>query len=268
MKQILKQMKYILLLILFCTSFAKAQDIKLKIVDLDSKKEIENVLIYSQNKLIKTKPDGTINLNQIDSISVVKENYEDLKLGKNEILKSSLIFLKKYKYLDIEEVVISKINANTYLDSILVAAKRNIEKSKNSVNYSHFKYEFKNNEDFIQYFNGRVSERYPHYHDDSSIKTNYKIDPNTEYIQKMHANSLREKDKKGGIGKEKYFLQSSANHFLTSGYSLYYSLKLRWKINETDYNLKITAGNDQYLKLTFSPKIDDGWKYKGFIIFK
>ena len=50
MKQILKQMKYILLLILFCTSFAKAQDIKLKIVDLDSKKEIENVLIYSQNK--------------------------------------------------------------------------------------------------------------------------------------------------------------------------------------------------------------------------
>ena len=112
MKQILKQMKYILLLILFCTSFAKAQDIKLKIVDLDSKKEIENVLIYSQNKLIKTKPDGTINLNQIDSISVLKENHEDLKLGKNEILKSSLIFLKKYKYLDIEEVVISKINAN------------------------------------------------------------------------------------------------------------------------------------------------------------
>jgi hypothetical protein len=108
-----------LILLLIVGNHCFSQNIKITVKSDDEKELLSDVLIYSKNKLIgKTSGKGEVFLdaNSADTIQVVKEDYSDLTIATNVL--PSLIFLKKLEVISLNEVVISKLNAEDVVDRV------------------------------------------------------------------------------------------------------------------------------------------------------
>lgn len=240
---------YISLLLILCNLNFKAQDIR--IIDADTKKNIDSVRLYNKNVFL-----GFLNQEMLkkhhdnDTLTLVKEGYEDSLVPIINLKNESIIYLTKNKVIEIPEVVINYINPDKLISNIIVTAK--ISNRSAEKNYYHFFYEFKNDNNTIQYFNGRVIEQ--------GFK--YKVEKSLDYSSNMiHTSVVNEK------GKEVYLLQkTNYSHFLD--HQMYPVL---WKIFLKDnkimnYNFKIVGKEKNFLKLFFYPKINIGWDYNGYII--
>ncbi|MFI5451330.1 hypothetical protein ACHMWN_04155 [Pedobacter sp. UC225_61] len=111
----------ILFFILLTLSFTKlkAQTKTITIVSFNDNKPLQNVLIYYKADIIgETDKTGKVilRLNLVDSLTLVKNEYIDVVLAKNQL--SETVTLKKNQAITLNEVVITPMNAKTLLKKI------------------------------------------------------------------------------------------------------------------------------------------------------
>lgn len=242
--------KIIILTVLFI--FSKYQAQNLIFLDKDTMKQIDSVNIYEKEKFITQYRISTTNdlFNKIvDSVTFVKENYEDISISISDLKKSNTFFLKKNKYYSIEEVIIKNINPTKVLDKILSAEQYFSSSCKK--NYYHLKYTFKSGKDLIQEYNGRLTEEY----------AIYKLE-NSKFVNKMNLATYSIRPK------QSIFLTKTdySNIGNIQIYPILYKVFIKNK-NIEKYNLQINGEKDNLQRLTFSPKKMDGLMYNGYIVF-
>jgi len=111
--------KIIFILTILISKQIYCQKVKIQVLN-QKNNPIENVQIYADSTLIeKTDKEGyfNINLKKINKISLVKEDYYDTIINLKDINKN--IYLKKINAIVLDEVIVTNLNANTVLDSIL-----------------------------------------------------------------------------------------------------------------------------------------------------
>jgi hypothetical protein len=242
-------MKLILtfLLTVFYT-FLTGQEIK--ILDSKSHKTIDSVRLYNKNNFIGYDIKNII-LKDSDTLVLIKQGYEDAFLPATFFNTKKNIYLRKNNVYEIPEVEIKYLNPKNIVTQIINNAK--ISSRKNDKNFYHFFYEFKTDNATLQYFNGRVCEQ--------GFK--YRVEKQLDFFSKIKYTSVIDEK-----GKEEYFLQkTNYSHFLDHQmYPILWSVFLKNKKFE-NYIFKFQGKSNNMLKITFSPKINKGWDYNGYIIF-
>lgn len=130
----------ILFALILLAQISIAQNLKITVKSETDKETLSDVLFYSKNELIgKTNERGEVllNLNLLDTIQIVKEDFIDLSVRKTDL--KAVIFLKKLDFILLDEVVISKLGVNQILDKV----------ENNLINHIGFY----NNAKVVQYFN-------------------------------------------------------------------------------------------------------------------
>ena len=244
----------ILILGLLLSSTIKAQNLDVKIYDAITHKEIDSVKIYSKKSLLteyKKNLKNTVKVIDLDSIFFVKEGYEDVIISRGELLKKPTVYLKKNKFIDIEEVKLSKISPSTTLKKIINAEKTYASSCGKLFYYLNYELT-KNTKEVMQAYDGRLI-------------MNKEIDVRIEkplLINKLYGT-------KNKIDDKKWVELQQTNYAQIGSFQVYpqlYKIFIRENGIE-NYNLKIDGSKDNYIRLSFSPKIDNGNKNTGYIIF-
>ncbi len=232
-----------------------SQTIQIKIVDSKTKKEIDSVRIYDKNGFLSEYASGKENNIQVkenDSLTFLKSGYEDIKIDNRKIMEDNVIYLNKNKIIDIEEVIVTKQNIPDVIAKI-IEAEKNVNRKKS---YYHLQYDFNDNDEIIQHYDGRISKN-------ADV---IKLEKTTDFIDNMNRTMVFTIS--GSKKKEKYLLQNT-NYSNINQLEMYPKL---WRLflknkKSTDYQYKSISGKDQYCKIEFTPINNDGWSYRGFIIY-
>jgi hypothetical protein len=243
--------KIITLFILLISKQFYSQKTKIQILNLKDNIPIENVQIYSDSTLIdKTNQDGYfyINLNKINKISLVKENYYDTIINKKDINKN--IYLSKINALVLKEVIVTNLNVEHILDSIY----NNNIKLKNILitQNLHFFNSFITGKDTLTYINKRLVHKNREGYfceNDINIVNNFKL--------KEGGNAIYCLDNKEICFNYDYLHSSPPSN------SIEYQILIRYR-KFFDYSISKTDG---FYKINFMrKKSNKEYPYYGYII--
>lgn len=246
--------KAYVIVFIFISNVLFSQKIVLKILNNENN-SLDSVKIYNKSgDLVASTREGLASFTLLnkDSISFAKEGYKDITLSSSELFNKTIIKLNKNQNINLKEVIITGHTPVSMLKMVIESEKLG-PRCKTNVSYYNFYYDFYNDKNLIQKFEGRVSER----------NYSYKSENNAIFINNM-TNTVVNNFK----GKKKVLLQRT-NYSNFTSHQIYPTLFTTFvKDNRIEnYNIEITGSSENLIKLKFSPKINDEWKYEGFIIF-
>lgn len=245
-------MKYILsFLLFFSLSFSIGQVKEIIVKSSLNNLGITNVLIYSENRLIGNTDDFgrlKIDLSNLKSIQLVKEDFYDLSLSRDEV--SEVIFLDYIKVIELDEVVINKLNNKQILDKVEFNLTKNqqIYATSSTIQYYNI---LKTGKDTLHYLNNRLiwkmnDGRYINYQN-KIIKNFYEINNTLTYE----------------IGEKKISFWTPFNSRMRS---IYFQNDLPAILkNKVNYNFEIVS-DSSYYKITFKNKKKAKFSYEGYLI--
>lgn len=140
----------IFIFLLFNISFS--QPIRFKIIDEETKKPIDNVIIFNKSnsdKKILSDVDGYFHFEEKVEVILMKENYLDKTIVLNKSEK--IISLESIRTINLKEIVVGKEDINYILDNILA----NITKGEKNIHIPNFHYKniLKTSNDTLLYIN-------------------------------------------------------------------------------------------------------------------
>lgn len=241
----------ILFILLILAQISFAQNFKITVKSHTDKEILTDVLFYCKNQLIgKTNESGQVflNLSVVDTIQVVKEDYNDLSLSKNEL--KDLIFLTKLDFILLDEVKIAKLSVPQIVEKV----------EENLINHVGFY----NNSKVVQYFNIlTVGKDTLHY-----LNNRMQFKPNDgNYI------NAQNKIIKNFYFDNNYLIYKWKNKKV----AFHEGLNTRWPFigskdgilkvlkSKAEYHFDLTA-TDEYYKITYKSKRNNKFSYNGYFI--
>jgi hypothetical protein len=228
-----------------------AQNLKITVKSETDKETLSDVLFYSKNELIgKTNEKGEVflNLNLLDTIQIVKEDFIDLSVRKTDL--KAVIFLKKLDFILLDEVVISKLDVNQILDKV----------ENNLINHIGFY----NNAKVVQYFNIlTVGNDTLHYlnnrmkfksYDGNYINAQNKIIKNFYFDNNYLVYKLADK--------RVTFVEGLNSRWPFIGNKDGFLMVLK---NSDKYDFDLIA-TDEYYKISYKSKRNKKFSYNGYLI--
>ncbi|TDP58181.1 hypothetical protein [Flavobacterium dankookense] len=148
--------KIILFLFLINVSFSISQVKEIIIKSSINNEGLHNVLLYSENKLIgatNTYGKVKIDITNLNSIQLVKEDYYDLSLSKGDI--SDVIFLDFIQTIELNEVRIQNLSNKQILEKIEYNLTKNQQIYSNSLKTQYYNLLLVE-KDTLHYLNNRL----------------------------------------------------------------------------------------------------------------
>jgi len=150
---------YKLIFLLTCLTFSNSysQKTQIEVLDKNDKKTLNDVLFYSNDKVIaKSNKYGIAKLDNknFGDLVIVKEDYYDTIINLEQF-KSNKIYLKKIEVIKLKEVIVYKKNIEGILDSIY--SNSITLKKINPPKYLHFFNVLTNLNDTLLFINNRVN---------------------------------------------------------------------------------------------------------------
>ena len=235
----------------FVLQISSAQNFQVIVKSFDNNDVQSGVLFYSNNKFLgqtDLKGEIKINLNLLDSIQLVKENFDDITLKASEI--SSIIFLRKLKVIELNEVKILNLNINQILDKV-----ENSLNGNNSIYHNIKSFHYFNlltvGTDTLHYLNDRMQ---------FSPNQGTFINDQNKIIKKFYFDNgylIYKLDNK------KASFSSALNSRFTAINSKDGIVKILKNRNLYDF---ILNDSEEYYKITYKANKDKKYTYQGYII--
>ncbi len=169
------------LCLFLCIHIVKAQKM-VTVLSAADQKPLSNVLIYYKTNLIaETDKEGkaTINLNNIDSLVLVKNDYEDRVLAKAQV--GEVIYMVKNKLILLKEVIVTPMTAQKLLKNV-----SGFIKGPNYLIPRHLQVynKFMANNDTLHYLNNRLTL--------TSGSSKFKINDQTKLVKNFEHVKIKE----------------------------------------------------------------------------
>lgn len=249
------------LILFFIINIAKAQK-TITVLSADDHMPLSNVLIYHKTNLIgETNKEGkaVVQLNNVDSLVFVKNDYEDIILAKAQL--TEIIKMTKNRVIFLKEVIVTPMTAEILLKKVGEFMKAiNMDGTKrNSPNYIvpynlQIYNKFMAGNDTLHYLNNRFTFE----------KGNFKINDQTKIVKNFKQVQVKENIVKiyHWNNKETDFWDS----FWLTPLGVNYSVDFTdFFYNQGLFDYKIVASNDYY-RLEFVQKKKGRFSIQGYMI--
>lgn len=243
--------KILIIFFLIRVSFSIGQVREIVIKSSLDNEVIHNVLIFSENKLIgnsNTFGRAKIDITNLKSIQLVKEDFYDLSLSKEEI--SDVIFLDYIKVIQLNEVIVQNLNSNQILEKIEfnLTDNKQIYSTPQTTQYYNL---LMTDKDTLHYLNNRLIWKM---NDGRYINYQNKIIKNFKEVNNTLTYKVQEK-------KISFWVP-----FNSRMRSIYFQKDFPEILkNKADYNFEILS-DSTYYKITFKSKKKKKFNYEGYLI--